>query len=1156
MKTKQRSIILKRFKTKEIEEILGLKFDEKGILNNADEYIKNAISTGSAQVLEFTLSKIKEVRSDFCIRDEALAKNILVKVLQTGNSELLQECLDEVIDPKIDILNKQLKNTDNIIFRKIPKTMRYVEPLTFVLLNDFLSQEETEDLAIGIIEKGAYIGNIDKRTEMATSLKFAIKGLYPKVVKKLIDCEVKLPDIVDNDIVVKEVDMAQGGQRKLRHRANLIKHYITQEQLDRYLTNVVGEEKKQVIENSKEFKNLLKDMLTSKFIKKKNENVIRKIINQFTDDCKVETYLRSIIAEEKLDGTENMEELEKLALDEVSKNTLEDRDQEVVMEILEEREQRRLVEKILTLTAIKTRNINTIKTVLEQTKKPDIKLKVVAEDEVFEGLFNELEVSRFEEVTPLVLVLAQDDISTEAKEEIALSLIKEFGADIGVENKEYATTLLNLALKKGANNVAKEIFENTKAVPDISNENFNKVIEEKKIVPVAISLTEIRDKQLKMHLKERFTQEQIEKIMNNEELKKFFTDLSYKEFDSFLENIDKVDMKEFGEYMLERALMSQNVDNIEAVLERGVDVDMPLTVNNDIDYDQTREVGNTQVTPMMFVISADTITRAKKEEIVEFLISKGADINKTYDVSGMSAIQYASCNLLRNTVKEFVKLGVSLNSMDEIGMTSIGYARHCLTDEEKEKILLFALKKREQRIYEDIQKEIECAIEDRDMTAKEFVSKLLDLRTESKTNYNDVKLLGHIYSLDGKQMVKGNEIEFEGWDGGGYPILNRIDMLFKLARDIKYNDYGKHMMSKISDDNLMDIIKSEILNEFYVINGAFNTKDAFILEGYSLKKHNQNIAKVYADKIKSLKKNETFSLYTGTKGHAIYMVFERMANGKIQAARYNLGQGSSYHTVSDDNKIKPYKVELPEGEEGLEFFIKNVLDWGRINISTRPQQYKEELLEFFETIGGKRIDDGIAMKAQTVGNCSLKSDTAARVGRVLQRLKIQNEELAKESEEKLKDLAKNICRFIKNYERECARNAIEKGKILTQQEINKKIEENTIKRYMDILDKFIYEKYESEFYEGKQREDAKRELNKIKREMINFLEKRTNIKLDEETRHKEEYLDENILKLMDNLEDKIEYIEKIKKMSQIIYMNIKRDVVAREQGISPEEVVL
>ena len=138
MKTKQKSIILKRFKTKEIEEIIGLKFDEKCILNNTNEYIKNAISTGSVQILEFTLSKIKEVKGDFRIKDETFAKSILVRVLQTGNSELLQQCLDKVIDPKIDILNKQLKNTANFAFKRIPKTMRYVEPLTFVLLNDFV----------------------------------------------------------------------------------------------------------------------------------------------------------------------------------------------------------------------------------------------------------------------------------------------------------------------------------------------------------------------------------------------------------------------------------------------------------------------------------------------------------------------------------------------------------------------------------------------------------------------------------------------------------------------------------------------------------------------------------------------------------------------------------------------------------------------------------------------------------------------------------------------------------------------------------------------------------------------------------------------------------------------------------------------------------
>ena len=194
------------------------------------------------------------------------------------------------------------------------------------------------------------------------------------------------------------------------------------------------------------------------------------------------------------------------------------------------------------------------------------------------------------------------------------------------------------------------------------------------------------------------------------------------------------------------------------------------------------------------------------------------------------------------------------------------------------------------------------------------------------------------------------------------------------------------------------------------------------------------------------------------------------------------------------------------------------------------------------------------MKIQSVGNCSIKNDTAARVGRVLQKLKVQNKDLllrlttkseVLKEEDKLKDLAKSICRFMKNYERVYARDIVTKDEILTSKEIDDKIDDATIKRYSKILDKFE----DLEYYTDD-------EVMGMKKEMIDFLKKRSIIDLDEKTLYDKEYLDKNIVRLIENLNTKVEYINKIKNNSTSVYMMLKRNVLAREQNIPEEEVTI
>lgn len=1068
MKNKLNGIILKKIKPKDVEKIIGLKFDEVSILNNPTAYIENAILTGSTDIFNVTLSQVNSIKGHFCIKDENLAEKILLKVLCTGNYELLESFLDNVIDPRLDILNKDLSNIDKKLVKNVPRTIHFMSPLSFVLNNNFLDDEETEDLALSLIDNGAEIKTSTTRSRLPLHLKFAIKRLYPRVVKKMLELNVSLPDIRKNAQIMKDVDNATNGIKNLRRRANLIKEYITDAQLETYYENTLNDDAIVLLDDNKLIRKIVKNILINNSLKKKD---ISNLTFMFTDD--------------------------KIS------NAFSD---------------------FLVITALKSRNVEILKSILNITNTANKEVEICENDELFNGIFNTLGVTSLEKISPLMIVLSAKDMPNSVKEEMFDVLTNDFSASVGEDNPEYAKQLINLALKNNLDDVASKIFNKTQAIVDISNNKFTDTV--KKSTPVSIRLDEIRNIQLKMHLKERFTPEQIEKITKNEELKKFFTELAYKDFEHFEENIDKIDMSEFGEYMLERAIMSKSLSNIEKVISKGVDINKPFKVYNDEEYDEVRECGNKEVTPLMFVITMDSLLSAEKDDVVELLIDKGANVNQSVDVGGMSALHYAALFRLKKSVKLLIENGASLNSLDENGLTPITCTRRCLSLEEKERLLKLALSKRETNIYQNIKDKINMAIKAKDIDTRKFIANLLDMHTNSRTVANDIKLLGHLYSLDGTQKYENNDVRFEGWDGGGHVILYRLDMLLKLAREIEHNNYAKHMMQKIGKKDLLDIIKSEIVNEFYVINGELNIKDSATLEGYPLKKHNQTIANVYSNKIRSLRPHETFSLHLGTSGHAIYMVFERMDNGRIQAARYNLGQGSAYHTITDDNKIKPYIVELPKNEDGLEIFLKNALDWDKMNISSNPNEYRRELLDFFVDIGGREIDDGIAMKPQTVGNCSLKSDTAARVGRVFQKLKIQNKDLEEMTNSKLQDLAKNVCRFIKNYEREYARNLIKSDNVLSQKEIDKKVDECTLKRYADILSKFVTTQYYDSY--------TPEEINGIKKEMINFLKKRANSEIANSLDYSDDLLDYNIHTLLSNLDDNVEYINEIKKMSDIV----------------------
>ena len=1086
MKSRQNGITLKKLKPKEVEKIIGLRFDEVNILKDPLAYIENAILSGSTDVLNVTISQLNEVKGHYHIKDEKSAKHILLEILYTGNHELLEIFLDKIIDPRMDILNKDFFNIDRKLLKDMPRKIHFISPLTFVLNNNFLDTRETEELALSLIENGAEVKTSTTHSKLPIHLKLAINGLYPNVVKKILALGISLPDIRENAQIIKDIDASTNGLKKFRKRANQIKEYITNAQLENYFENTLDDEAFVEIADNRLLKRIVKDMLLNNCLKKKD-----------------------------------ISNLSYMLEDEDMANNFSD---------------------FLVITALKTRNVKILKTILELTNSADKELEIKERDELFDGIFNTLGVTNLEKITPLMIVLSAKDTPDSVKEEMVDLLINDFSASIGEDNPEYAKQLINLALKNNLNDVATKIFNKTHAIVDISNNKFTNTI--KKSCNVAINLDEIRTVQLKMHLKERFSPEQIEKITNNKELKEFFTNLAYKDFDNFEENIDKIDMGEFGAYMLERAIMSKSTKNIEKVISKGVDINKPLKVYNDEDFDEVRECGNTEVTPLMFAITMESLSRDEKDDVIKLLVSKGADVNKSADVGGMSPLHYAALFKLKNSVHLLIDNGASLNSLDENGLTGLTCVKRCFTVEEKEKILKLALERREKSIYQNIQDKISSAIKAKHLDTREYIANLLDMHTNSRTVVNDIKLLGHLYSLDGKQEYDKNDVRLEGWDGGGHVIVYRLEMLLKLAREIEHNNYAKHMMGKISKENLLDLIKSEILNEYYVINGELNIKDSFSLEGYPLKKHNQSIAKVYADKIKTLKPHETFSLHLGTRGHAIYMVFERMENGRLQASRYNVGQGSRFHRITNDNKIKPYIVELPENDEGLDFFLKTALDWDKIDISSRPHEYKRELLEFFENIGGRRIDDGVAMKPQTVGNCSLKSDTVARVGRIYQKLKVQNKDLENITNEKLQDLAKNVCRFIKNYEREYARNLVVADGVLTQSEISKKVDECTIKRYAEILSRYIPTQYDASYTDE--------EINVLKREMINFLKKRVNFTIADSLEYTDENLDYNLHTLLENLDGNIEYIKEIKNMSKMILKSTAHDKETDDRSVKSD----
>ena len=109
MGNNEKDTIFSKIKDRRVEKIIGLPFEEKKILEKKDEYINNAVLFGSAEILRYTVLKIKDIYEKYCVSDEELAKDLLLKILKIGNNELLEVFLNEVVDKRLDIVNENLR---------------------------------------------------------------------------------------------------------------------------------------------------------------------------------------------------------------------------------------------------------------------------------------------------------------------------------------------------------------------------------------------------------------------------------------------------------------------------------------------------------------------------------------------------------------------------------------------------------------------------------------------------------------------------------------------------------------------------------------------------------------------------------------------------------------------------------------------------------------------------------------------------------------------------------------------------------------------------------------------------------------------------------------------------------------------------------------
>lgn len=71
----------------------------------------------------------------------------------------------------------------------------------------------------------------------------------------------------------------------------------------------------------------------------------------------------------------------------------------------------------------------------------------------------------------------------------------------------------------------------------------------------------------------------------------------------------------------------------------------------------------------------DIAIKFKREDIIDFCVNKGIDINETHRPSGITPIVLAACFNNTRIVEQLIKYGAEVNSQDKNGMSAKDYAK-------------------------------------------------------------------------------------------------------------------------------------------------------------------------------------------------------------------------------------------------------------------------------------------------------------------------------------------------------------------------------------------------------------------------------------------------------------------------------------------------
>jgi len=97
-----------------------------------------------------------------------------------------------------------------------------------------------------------------------------------------------------------------------------------------------------------------------------------------------------------------------------------------------------------------------------------------------------------------------------------------------------------------------------------------------------------------------------------------------------------------------------SIELIEVLLEYGCDI-------REIDEDG--------------LSSIDIAIKFKREDIIDFCVKQGMDVNETHRPSGITPIVLASCFNNTSIVEQLLKYGAEINSKDSNGMSAKDYAK-------------------------------------------------------------------------------------------------------------------------------------------------------------------------------------------------------------------------------------------------------------------------------------------------------------------------------------------------------------------------------------------------------------------------------------------------------------------------------------------------